>query len=238
MFNLIKKDFIVCVKSDRFNLVKYILIFILMYLFCNDISYYATPVIITYLIIIGVFSSDYENGVEKFIRSLPIDLDDIVYSRYIIAIGTSISVTIVTLLMYDILSLYMFRSTVFNDFLFSLYINLMILSVTMPLFFKYGYEKMKIVASIIAIAVFTIFSSFLNALSEKIFYAKHLELSINLNVSKYETIHLFNQIFRSFISKININNINMTSIGVICITIFIFSMYISLKAMKKNKYLK
>ena len=39
MFNLIKKDLIVCIKSERFNVIKYILIFILMYLFCNDISY-------------------------------------------------------------------------------------------------------------------------------------------------------------------------------------------------------
>lgn len=238
MFSLIKKDFIVCIKSDRFNFIKYVLIFILMYLFCNDICYYATPVIITYLIIIGVFSSDYENGVSKFIMSLPIDLEDIVYSRYIIATGTSIVITIFTLFIQDLLSLSMFRTTVLNDFLFAIYINFIILAVTMPMFFRQGYEKIKIAATIIAITIFTIFGSFLNALSEKIYSANNIGATINLNTSKYETIHMFNQIFRSFISRVNINNINMMTVGMICVFVFIFSMFISLKTIKKNKYLK
>lgn len=238
MLNLIKKDLIVCVKSERFNVVKYILIFILMYLFCNDISYYATPVIITYLIMIGVFSSDYENNSDKFIRSIPIDLDDIVYSRYLIGVSTSIVITILTLFVHDILSISMFRRTVFYDFIFAMDINLMVLSITMPMFFRFGYEKIKIAASILAIAIFTIFGSFLNALSEKIYMASNTGVLLSMNISRYETIHAFNQIFRGIVSKINIDSINIVSVGISCIIIFILSMGISLKAMKKNRYIK
>ena len=193
MLNLIKKDLIVCVKSERFNVIKYILIFILMYLFCNDISYYATPVIITYLIMIGVFSSDYDNNSDKFIRSIPIDLDDIVYSRYLIGAATSIVITILTLFIHDILSISMFRRTVFYDFVFAININLIVLSITMPLFFRYGYEKIKIAASILAIAIFTIFGAFLNALSEKIYRAANTGVLVAMNTSRYETIHFERQ---------------------------------------------
>lgn len=238
MFNLIKKDFIVCVKSERFNLIKYILIFILMYLFCNDISYYATPILITYLIMIGVFSSDYDNNSDKFIRSIPVDLDDVVYSRYIIGAATSIVVTIFTLFIHDLLSIYMFRRTVFYDFVFAMDINLVVLAVTMPIFFRFGYEKVKIAASVTAIAIFTIFGSFLNALSEKIYNASHTGALISMNISRYETIHAFNQIFRGFVSKVNINNINIVTVGIVCILVFIISMGISLKAMRRNRYIK
>ena len=238
MFNLIKKDFIVCIKSERFNLIKYILIFILMYLFCNDISYYATPVLITYLIMIGVFAADYDNNADRFIRSIPIDLDDVVYSRYIIGAATSIVITIFTLFIHDILSISMFRRTVFYDFVFAMDINLIVLSVTMPIFFRFGYEKVKIAASVTAIAIFTIFGSFLNALSEKIYAASHTGVLITMNTSRYETIHAFNQIFRGFVSKINIDNINITTVGIACILIFIISMGFSLNAMRKNRYIK
>lgn len=238
MLNLIKKDLIVCVKSERFNVIKYILIFILMYLFCNDISYYATPVIITYLIMIGVFSSDYENNSDKFIRSIPIDLDDVVYSRYLIGVSTSIVITILTLFIHDLLSISMFRRTVFYDFVFAMDVNLLVLSVTMPMFFRYGYEKIKIAASILAIAIFTISASFFNALSEKIYRASNTSILISMNGSRYETIHAFNQIFRGIVSKINIDSINMVTVGIACIIIFIISMGRSLKSMKKNRYIK
>lgn len=238
MFNLIRKDFIVCIKSERFNLIKYILIFILMYLFCNDISYYATPVLITYLMMIGVFSSDYDNNSSKFIRSIPIDLDEVVYSRYLIGIATSVVITILTLFIHDLLSISMFRRTVFYDYVFAIYINLIVLSVTMPLFFRFGYEKVKIVASVTAISIFTVFGSFLNAISEKIYNASHAGTLIAINSSRYETIHAFNQIFRGIVSKINSNSINIVTIGIVCITIFILSMGISLKAMRKNRYIK
>lgn len=238
MFNLIKKDFIVCIKSERFNIIKYILIFILMYLFCNDISYYATPVILTYLIVIGVFASDYENNAFRFIRSIPIDLEDVVYARYIIGAFTSIAITILTLFLHDLLSICMFRRTVFNDFIFAMDINLIILSIAMPIFFKFGYEKTKIVVSILSIAIFTIFGSFLNALSEKVYRLSNAEALISINTSRYETIHAFNQIFRGIVSSVNVENVNMISVGIICILIFILSMRISVKAMNKNKYIK
>ena len=238
MFNLIKKDFIVCIKSERFNIIKYVLIFILMYLFCNDISYYATPVVLTYLIVIGVFSSDYENNSFKFIRSIPVDMDDIVYARYIIGALTSIVITILTLFLHDLLSIYMFRRTVFNDFIFAIDINLIILSIAMPTFFKFGYEKTKIAVSVISIAVFMIFGSFLNALSEKIYRINNAEALISMTTSRYETIHAFNQIFRGIVSGVNVENINMISVGIICILVFIMSMLISIKCMKKNRYIK
>lgn len=132
----------------------------------------------------------------------------------------------------------MFRRTVFYDFIFAMDINLIVLSVTMPMFFRHGYEKIKIAASILAIAIFTIFGSFLNALSEKIYMTSNPDALVSINVSRYETIHAFNQIFRGIVSKINVDNINIVTVGVACILIFIISMGISLKAMKKNRYIK
>lgn len=68
--------------------------------------------------------------------------------------------------------------------------------------------------------------------------ASNTGVLLSMNISRYETIHAFNQIFRGIVSKINIDSINIVSVGISCIIIFILSMGISLKAMKKNRYIK
>ncbi|WP_174919206.1 ABC-2 transporter permease [Peptacetobacter hominis] len=236
MINLIKKDIIVYIKSERIKMFKYLIAFLLMYLFLNDISYYGIPVIFTYFIMIGIFSGDSENKSIRFIRSMPVKLDEIVYSRYLMCIGTLISSIIVTDLVCNFLSNYMFRPVVMNDVFFAVDISLVIMSIAQLLFFRFGYDYIKIAAAGIGIAVFVLYGSFLKVVAEKV-YLLNAGTTI-LKTGYYETDTVFTQMFEGVSAYINTTFINMYSMTVLAFIIYLISMRISIKFMNGNRYIK
>ncbi|MCC0637379.1 MULTISPECIES: ABC-2 transporter permease [unclassified Clostridioides] len=226
MFNLIRKDLIVGVSSDGIRNLKYILLFFIFYFFLNSISYYTVSVVISYLIFVNTFECDYESDSRIFIRSMPVSIEDIVYSKYLLGAGLIIFITTIASLISKLTSLVFFRSMVLNDVFFSINIFLAILSIVLPLFFKFGYGKMKICGLIISILVYFVYGSILRMVSMIVYQVKHV------NYSKVGGVYLSNYIT----DMTNTRYINLYSITFLTIMIFIISMYFSIKISKKNKF--
>lgn len=226
MFNLIRKDLIVGVSSDGIRNLKYILLFFIFYFFLNSISYYTVSVVIGYLIFVNTFECDYESDSRIFIRSMPVSIEDIVYSKYLLGVGLIIFITTIASLISKLTSLVFFRSMVLNDVFFSINIFLAILSIVLPLFFKFGYGKMKICGLIISILVYFVYGSILRMVSMIVYQVNHV------NYSKVGGVYLSNYIT----DMTNTRYINLYSITFLTVIIFIISMYFSIKISKKNKF--
>lgn len=82
---------------------------------------------------------------------MPVSIEDIVYSKYLLGVGLIISVTIIVSLLSKLTSLVFFRNMVLNDVFFSVNIFLAILTILLPLIFKFGYGKMKVCGFIVSI---------------------------------------------------------------------------------------
>ena len=239
MINFIIKDIFVFIKSERMSILKYIAAFIVMYFFLNEISYYMIPVVVTYFIMIGIFASDYDNNAFRFMKSLPIEEECIVYARYATAMILSIIVIIINNIICNILSVYLFREIVLNDVLFSFSILLTIFSIALPMFFKYGYEKIKILTGAIGIGVFLVMSSFMRVLSEKIHFVRHIKeniVSTPVVTNEVQPRFLFDKIFTGTVELINVDLFNIFTIMAISGILFLISMKISVNIMNKNKY--
>lgn len=226
MFNLIKKDLIVGISSDGIRNLKYLLLFFVFYFFLNSISYYTVSIVIGYLIFVNTFECDYERDSRVFIRSMPVSIEDIVYSKYLLGVGLIIFITIIVSVISKLTSLVFFRSMVLNDVFFSINIFLAILSVILPLFFKFGYGKMKICGLIISILIYFVYGSLLRMVSMIVYQVKHV------NYSKVGGVYLSNYIT----DMTNTRYINLYSVTFLTIIIFIVSMYFSIKISKKNKF--
>ena len=239
MINFIIKDLFVFVKSEKMSILKYSAAFIVIYFFLNEISYYMIPVLVTYFIMIGIFSTDYENKTYRFIRSLPMEEDRIVYARYATTIILSILVIIVNNIICNILSVYFFREIVLNDILFSFSIILVISSFALPMFFKYGYEKIKILVGAMGIGTFLVMSSFMRVLSDKIHFIKHTRESIisaPVVSSEGQQLFLFDKIFSGMVEMINVDLLNIFVITAIAGILFLISMKISVNIMNNSRY--
>ncbi|CCL36980.1 TPA: ABC-2 transporter permease [Clostridioides difficile] len=226
MFNLIRKDLIIGISSDGIRNLKYILLFFVFYFFLNSISYYTVSIVVSYLIFINTFECDYENDSRIFIRSMPVSIEDIVYSKYLLGVGLIISVTIIVSLLSKLTSLMFFRNMVLNDVFFSVNIFLAILTILLPLIFKFGYGKMKVCGFIVSILIYFVYGSLLKMISMIVYQVKHF------NYSKVGGVYLSN-----YVTDIaNTKYINLYSMTFLTIIIFIISMYFSIKISKKNKF--
>lgn len=226
MFNLIRKDLIIGISSDGIRNLKYVLLFFVFYFFLNSISYYTVSVVIGYLIFVNTFECDYESDSRIFIRSMPVSIEDIVYSKYLLGVGLIIFITTIASLISKLTSLVFFRGMVLNDVFFSINIFLAILSIVLPLFFKFGYGKMKICGLIISILIYFVYGSLLRMVSMIVYQVKHV------NYSKVGGVYLSNYIT----DMTNTRYINLYSVTFLTIIIFIISMYFSIKISKKNKF--
>ncbi|HGS9924164.1 TPA: ABC-2 transporter permease, partial [Clostridioides difficile] len=172
------------------------------------------------------FECDYENDSRIFIRSMPVSIEDIVYSKYLLGVGLIISVTIIVSLLSKLTSLVFFRNMVLNDVFFSVNIFLAILTILLPLIFKFGYGKMKVCGFIVSILIYFVYGSLLKMISMIVYQVKHF------NYSKVGGVYLSN-----YVTDIaNTKYINLYSMTFLTIIIFIISMYFSIKISKKNKF--
>ena len=96
MFDLIKKDIIVTLKSDKQLLLRYIATLFVFYIILNPFFYHSANVFFSFIILTNTFSYDKENNTSRFMMSMPINKEDVVYSRYILSLGT-VSYTHLTL---------------------------------------------------------------------------------------------------------------------------------------------
>lgn len=227
MINLIKKDFIVSIKAEGKSNIKYILLFLFGYFFMNSLSYYAMPVFISYLVLANTFYYDYKNNNMNFINSMPTKKEDIVYSKYILALIIIISNTIVFSIVNNLLSKIYYREAVLNDVYYAISLFLIIASVVIPLYFKFGYHKIRIVAGFISIILFIFNFSLLQNIADREYYVRHPELSHS--VAMYGP---FRKFFEYIAMEMDVKYINIQNITILACILFIISMIISLKILK------
>lgn len=205
MFDLIKKDILVTIKSDRQLLFRYILTLLICYTFFNPIAYFAINVFMSYVILINTFAYDYEDNAYKFIMSMPINKDNLVYSKYILSIALIFTTTIINNIIFEILSIKIHRGAVLNDVLVSLILYLLIVSVVLPIHFKFKDKKVKFIFGFIAL-VFILFQ-----------VGAFLMSVVDHTLNNYTS------------------SINLYSISFGAIVIFILSMFLSLQIIKCDK---
>lgn len=205
MFGLIKKDILVTMKSDKQLLFRYILTLFICYIILNPFSYYTANVFLSYVALINTFAYDYENNANKFIMSMPIDKENIVYSKYILSLILIITTTIVNNIIFEVFSIKWHRGAVLNDVLISLILYLLVVSIVLPIHFYFKNKNVKFIFGLIVIiAVFLQVGMFLYLLVDPA------------------------------LSNDN-SALNLYSISFASIALFIVSMFLSLKIVKHNK---
>lgn len=230
MINLIKKDFIVSIRGEGIRNIKYLLVFLFMYFFLNSASYYTTPIFISYLIVANTFYNDYKSNNMNYINSIPVSKEDIVYSKYILAFIVIILVTTICSLINFILEPIFHRSSVLNDIYFSLSIFILIVSIVLPMYFKFGYHNIRNIAG--GLSVFIFFIAFIPI--DMITIMIH-----NSNIQNELSCISFTGPFSDLLIFLDNMNITMPAIVMTIFIIFILSMYISLKIInKKNNKIK
>lgn len=160
MINLLKKDLIACFKADLKTIAKLMIGILIFSFILFPIAVITIPLFISYIFILRSFYLDELNKCDYFFNSLPIEKEDIVYSKYLLATIVIIISLILTFLYSKIMD-YMWG---FNNFsiestLFILSMILFLISVLFPVMFKYGYRKSYVLINLI-IGVIIIVSMF------------------------------------------------------------------------------
>ena len=160
MINLLKKDLVACFKTDIKTIVKLIVGLIIFSFILFPISVIMIPLFISYIFILRSLYLDELNKCEYFFNSLPIEKEDIVYSKYLLAMIV-IMISLIFTFLYSKIMNYMWGFNNFNidSILSILNIILLLISILFPIIFKYGYRKSYVLINLI-IAVVIIVSMF------------------------------------------------------------------------------
>lgn len=160
MINLLKKDLVACFKTDIKTILKLIVGLIIFSFILFPISVIMIPLFISYIFILRSFYLDELNKCDYFFNSLPIEKEDIVYSKYLLAMIV-IMISLIFTFLYSKIMNYMWGFNNFNidSILSILNIILLLISILFPIIFKYGYRKSYVLINLI-IAVVIIVSMF------------------------------------------------------------------------------
>ena len=158
MINLLKKDLIACFKADIKTISKLIIGLIIFSFILFPIAVIMIPLFISYIFILRSFYLDELNKCDYFFNSLPIEKEDIVYSKYLLANIVIIISLIFTFLYSKIMNhMWGFNNFSIESTLYILSMILFLISVLFPVMFKYGYRKSYVLINLI-IAVMIIIS--------------------------------------------------------------------------------
>jgi len=233
MLQLIKKDLLVALKmkSIKNAIVTFIIALVLIPTFSN-LSPTIIPLMITYILVMNSFYYDSINNNESYMLSLPNRREDVVYSKYILVL---LVLFLSNLLIFILFSIYFFNPTrvmVIQDVLTSTLIILLTFSIVIPSIFKLGYKVSRNIGFILVIALgyrlpfSNIFLVWMN--SDK--------NSLLFNFSD----KIMNFIYKLF--KLKIHDLSkgrgliyIITIFFILFSLYIISMYISLKLYKKRE---
>ena len=167
MFSLLKKDLVACFKIDLKTIIKvlvgmFLISIILMPSVLTPYSAVTLTFFISYIFIFRSFYLDEINKCDYLLNSLPIEKEDIVYSKYLFAVF----VIIISLLFsycYSIVAenIWGYANFDMDIVLMILILILILISISFPLNFKYGYRKSYIILNLIiaAIVIFGIYGS-------------------------------------------------------------------------------
>lgn len=215
MFNLLKKDLIACFKIDLKTIVTLISGFILISTVLMPLlvfTYFSAATLTFFVSYIFIFRSFYLDDVNKgdyFFNSLPIEKEDIVYSKYLFATIIITSSLIISYFYSNIIkSIWGYSYFNMDVVLITLILILLLISLCFPLIFKYGYRKSYIVLNLI-IAVIVVWG---------IYWPKTGSIAI----AEWETPSLLMD--KTLITKF-----------IISLLIYIISMYISKRIYYKKE---
>ena len=160
MINLLKKDLIACFKADIKTIVKLIVGILIFSFILFPIASIMIPLFISYIFILRSFYLDELNKCDYFFNSLPIEKEDIVYSKFILA-TIVIVISFILTFFYSKIMNYMWGFNNFNidSALSILSVILFLISILFPIMFKYGYRKSYVLINLI-IALIIIISMF------------------------------------------------------------------------------
>lgn len=158
MINLLKKDIISCFKTDLKTITKLLIGIFIFSLMLMPLATIAIPLFLSYIFILRSFQADELNKCDYFFNSMPIDKVDIVYSKYILStIIIIISLLFTYIYSYVIESIWHVNVLTIEFILIIVSILLLLVSITLPILFKYGYSKSYVVVNLITgITVFIV----------------------------------------------------------------------------------
>ncbi len=150
MVNLLKKDIMACFKMDFKMIFKLIIGIIIFSTILMPLAPIAIPLFISYIFIIRSFQLEELNKCDYFFNSMPIDKEDIVYSKYILStIIIIISLIFSYLFSFVIEGIWNVNLLTIEFILNILSILLILSSITLPIMFKYGYNKSYVFVNLI-----------------------------------------------------------------------------------------
>lgn len=154
MINLLKKDLIACFKADIKIIVKLIVGILIFSLILFPISPIVVPLFISYIFILRSFQIDELNKCDYLFNSLPIEKEDIVYSKYLFSTIVIMISLIFTYFYSKGINLIWEDVTLDLDVILTLVTLMFVLvSILLPLMFKYGYRKSYVIVNLIIAVV-------------------------------------------------------------------------------------
>lgn len=232
MIKLIKKDARLIFKSISY---KYLIFgLLLIALFVNVFSYIIPmilPIVLTYIVVTNSFNNDALNKSEVFILSLPNKKEDIVYSKYLLVIISLFLSLILDYLIFDVFKIIGVRKIVLQDIQINIVASLLSMSAIMPLIFKLGYSKLRLLYPVITFFIgYLVYKN--DSITNLINYGKEsllMQISHKLGILLYRFFSFNNYDFTNI--SINIYLIITAFLSAI---IFIISMYLSLRVYKNK----
>lgn len=234
MLKLIKIDIKKIIQKEKHHILKYIVMFLVLYFGINELSYSGISILISYLIVTNTFHNGHKDELKDNIIDVSNLNEDTVYTKYIVAVITIIIVNIVIIYVMKLSSMLVYRSIVLNDVLFSINVFIVIMSFTLPIFFKYEYYSAKFTCGTISIIIYFIFGSFINMINDRIYEVNFLKIyKEEMLLNDYSGS--FSKIMSNIAYGIDTKYLNFYFITTMTIMLFIASMYISLKIIKRHK---
>lgn len=192
MINLLKKDLIACFKADIKTIAKLIAGILIFSFILFPIASIMIPLFISYIFILRSFYLDELNKCDYFFNSLPIEKEDIVYSKYILA-TIVIVISFIFAFFYSKIMNYIwgFNNFSIDSVLSILSMILFLISILFPVMFKYGYRKSYvlinfIIAVIVIVSMFSFMGSSVESnATEKVSILKDNILIIKTGVSMF-----------------------------------------------------
>lgn len=234
MLQLIKKDLLVSLKVKG---LKTIILILIVGLFLLSIFSYIfptiLPIIFTYMIIMNSFYYDSINNSESYMMSVPNKREDVVYSKYILVL---LMLFLSNVLMYILFGINIINSTrgmVLQDVIVSSTTIVFSFSIILPIIFRYRYKVGRIIAPLITIFIgYLNLSGSGNAINNFFTNGKEtflISLSRKIGVLIYSIVN-----FKNYDYKVVATTIYIILLFIIAITIFLASIYISLKIYEKR----
>jgi hypothetical protein len=156
MFHLIKKDFLIQKKNIILSIFV-IVFFFISFPKINDISLMVSVFAITYMLTLGSCAVDEKNNSDKLLSSLPITKEKLILSKYLSVLVFAAYAVLINVVIYTTIKILNLpvnlMSISFNGLISSIIGSILYGSISLPLIFKLGYLKSRMVNLLLFFAI-------------------------------------------------------------------------------------